>query len=137
MTTRQITASNADEQIKQLYETAFPEGEQIPWEDLLRLIGEMPHQLQQSHRYIGSQSLVTCRSPCVDVLIMIVVVGKRGRQHPSVLPRLVVAGIAVNAVVVLCHSRSHCRLRGLIVQAVILVMPERSRGREVQRLVFG
>ena len=42
MTTRQITSANADEQIKQLYETAFPEGEQIPWEDLLRLVGEMP-----------------------------------------------------------------------------------------------
>ena len=42
MTTRQITAANADDQIRQLYETAFPEGEQIPWEDLLRLIGEMP-----------------------------------------------------------------------------------------------
>lgn len=42
MTTRQIAAANADEQIKQLYETAFPEGEQIPWKDLLRLIGEMP-----------------------------------------------------------------------------------------------
>lgn len=42
MTTRQITAANADEQIKQLYQTAFPEGEQIPWEDLLRLVDEMP-----------------------------------------------------------------------------------------------
>lgn len=42
MTTRQITAANADEKIKRLYETAFPEDEQIPWEDLLRLIGEMP-----------------------------------------------------------------------------------------------
>lgn len=40
--TRQITAANADEKIKQLYETAFPEGEQIPWEDLMRLVGEMP-----------------------------------------------------------------------------------------------
>ena len=28
--------------IKQLYETAFPEDEQIPWEDLMRLVGEMP-----------------------------------------------------------------------------------------------
>ncbi len=41
MTTRQITATNADEKIKQLYETAFPEEEQIPWDDLMRLIGEM------------------------------------------------------------------------------------------------
>ena len=41
MTTKQITAANADEQIKQLYQTAFPEEEQIPWDDLLRLIGEM------------------------------------------------------------------------------------------------
>ena len=41
MTTKQITATNADEQIKQLYQTAFPEEEQIPWDNLLRLIGEM------------------------------------------------------------------------------------------------
>ena len=42
MTIRQITAYNADEKIKQLYETAFPEVEQIPWEDLMRLVEEMP-----------------------------------------------------------------------------------------------
>ena len=41
MTTKQITAANVNEQIKQLYQTAFPEDEQIPWEDLVRLIGEM------------------------------------------------------------------------------------------------
>lgn len=41
MTTKQITATNADEQIKQLYETAFPKNEQIPWHELLRLIDEM------------------------------------------------------------------------------------------------
>lgn len=65
--TRQITATNADElmeqreqsqaclgfaesrqkktegqKIKQLYETAFPEDEQIPWDDLMRLIWEIP-----------------------------------------------------------------------------------------------
>lgn len=42
MTPKQITASNADEKIKQLYETAFPEGEQIPWKDLMRLVEKMP-----------------------------------------------------------------------------------------------
>jgi len=41
MTTKQITAANADDQIKQLYESAFPVEEQIPWDELLRLIGEM------------------------------------------------------------------------------------------------
>ena len=41
MTTKQITAANVNEQIKQLYQTAFPEDEQIPWEDLVRLIGDM------------------------------------------------------------------------------------------------
>ena len=41
MTTKQITAANVDEQIKQLYQTAFPEDEQIPWNDLVRLIEEM------------------------------------------------------------------------------------------------
>lgn len=42
MTKRQRTAANADEKIKQLYETAFPEDEQIPWKDLMRLVEEMP-----------------------------------------------------------------------------------------------
>ncbi len=42
MNTKQITAANADEKIKRLYETAFPEDEQIPWDDLMRLVGEMP-----------------------------------------------------------------------------------------------
>ena len=42
MNTKQITAANVDEKIKQLYETAFPEDEQIPWDDLMRLIWEMP-----------------------------------------------------------------------------------------------
>jgi GNAT superfamily N-acetyltransferase len=41
MTTKQITAVNAAEQIKQLYQIAFPEEERIPWDDLLRLIDEM------------------------------------------------------------------------------------------------
>jgi GNAT superfamily N-acetyltransferase len=39
---KQITKENAnDELLKQLYETAFPKDEQIPWDDLVRLIGEM------------------------------------------------------------------------------------------------
>ena len=67
MNTKQINAANADElmeqreqsqaclgyaesrqkktegqKIMQLYETAFPEDEQIPWDDLMRLVGEMP-----------------------------------------------------------------------------------------------
>ena len=41
MMTKQITASNADLAIRQLYESAFPKEEQIPWSDLLRLIDEM------------------------------------------------------------------------------------------------
>ena len=41
MNTKQITATNADEKIMQLYETAFPEDEQIPWKDLMRLVEEM------------------------------------------------------------------------------------------------
>ena len=41
MTTEQITSVNAEEQIMSLYETAFPMDEQIPWHDLVRLIGEM------------------------------------------------------------------------------------------------
>ena len=34
MLKKQITAANVNEQIKQLYQTAFPENEQIPWDDL-------------------------------------------------------------------------------------------------------
>lgn len=39
---KQITATNADELIEKLYKSAFPEEEQIPWDDLLRLIDRMP-----------------------------------------------------------------------------------------------
>ena len=42
MTEKRITIATADEQIRRLYETAFPEDEQIPWDDLIRLVGEMP-----------------------------------------------------------------------------------------------
>ena len=42
MTETQIKRHNADEKIKQLYQTAFPEEEQIPWDDLMRLTEEMP-----------------------------------------------------------------------------------------------
>ena len=42
MTEKTITAQNVDNQTKALYETAFPVEEQVPWKDLLRLIGEMP-----------------------------------------------------------------------------------------------
>ena len=37
-----MTAANAnDKQLRRLYETACPVDEQIPWDDLMRLIGEM------------------------------------------------------------------------------------------------
>ena len=42
MIEKRVTAVNADEKIKHLYQTAFPDGEQIPWNDLMRLVGEMP-----------------------------------------------------------------------------------------------
>ena len=42
MIQKQISTENAnDGQLKQLYETVFPKEEQIPWDDLVRLIGEM------------------------------------------------------------------------------------------------
>ena len=41
MKEKQITVATANEQIKRLYETAFPEDEQIPWGELMRLVGEM------------------------------------------------------------------------------------------------
>ena len=43
MKTKQITTTNAniDEQLKLLYQTAFPENEQIPWDDLISLIDQM------------------------------------------------------------------------------------------------
>ena len=43
MREEQITPTHTDiEVVKHLYETAFPIEEQIPWGDLLRLIGRMP-----------------------------------------------------------------------------------------------
>lgn len=41
MTTKQITAATAHAAIQHLYETAFPVEEQIPWRELMRLVGEM------------------------------------------------------------------------------------------------
>lgn len=42
MKTKQITAANAaDERLKTLYQTAFPENEQIPWDKLVQLIDKM------------------------------------------------------------------------------------------------
>ena len=42
MTEKKITSEQADIiQIKQLYESAFPENERIPWPDLMRLLDEM------------------------------------------------------------------------------------------------
>lgn len=42
MIERQITLVNADEALRCLYETAFPEEEQIPWDDLMVLVEKMP-----------------------------------------------------------------------------------------------
>lgn len=41
MTETRITVVNADGQLRQLYETAFPREEQIPWGDLMRLTDVM------------------------------------------------------------------------------------------------
>ena len=41
-TKKQVTKTDAgDEQLRQLYETAFPKEEQIPWDDLMHLVEEM------------------------------------------------------------------------------------------------
>jgi len=53
MTQKQITAANAQEPMRQLYETAFPKDEQIPWGDLMRLTGEM--QLDFTAYYDGDE----------------------------------------------------------------------------------
>ena len=42
MIERQITLVNADEVLRRLYETAFPEEEQIPWDDLMHLVDAIP-----------------------------------------------------------------------------------------------
>ena len=40
--TRQITSNEVDNvELRRLYQTAFPEDEQIPWVDLMRLVEEM------------------------------------------------------------------------------------------------
>ena len=42
LTTRQINSGNADnEELRRLYETAFPEQEQIPYDDLIELLDKM------------------------------------------------------------------------------------------------
>lgn len=39
---REINTREENEAVRQLYETAFPEEEQIPWDDLMRLVEEIP-----------------------------------------------------------------------------------------------
>ena len=57
LTMKQITASDAnDEQIKQLYQTAFPENEQIPWDDLemtIMMIGPGTFTMQNWDEIVG------------------------------------------------------------------------------------
>ena len=70
MTTKQITATNADEQIRQLYQTAFPEEEQIPWSELMRLVGEMP--LDFTAYYEGEDLIgFFCLSPSIVQLVLV------------------------------------------------------------------
>ena len=50
----QITSAYSENQeIRNLYETAFPQNEQIPWDDLMRLIGQM--SLDFTAYYDGEQ----------------------------------------------------------------------------------
>ena len=43
MTEKRIfSPETADETVRALYQSAFPEEEQIPWDDLLRLVATMP-----------------------------------------------------------------------------------------------
>lgn len=39
---KQISAENSNEEIRQLYESAFPEDEKTPWDVLMKDIGELP-----------------------------------------------------------------------------------------------
>ena len=56
MTQNQITATNVNEQIKHLYQTAFPENEQIPWDDLemtIMMIGPGTFTMQNWDEIVG------------------------------------------------------------------------------------
>lgn len=57
--------TNTDERIKQLYETAFPEEERIPWDDLMRLVDEMPLAFTAYYNndaFVGLTILYSCKS---------------------------------------------------------------------------
>ena len=53
MRVEQITSADNNRELQDLYQAAFPEGEQIPWPDLMRLVGEMP--LDFSAYYEGEE----------------------------------------------------------------------------------
>ena len=54
MIEQKLTAAKADNiQIKQLYESAFPENERIPWPDLVRLIDEMQRERELNYSRIN------------------------------------------------------------------------------------
>ena len=56
MTQNPITAANVNEPIKHLYQTAFPENEQIPWDDLqmtIMMIGPGTFTMQNWDEIVG------------------------------------------------------------------------------------
>lgn len=55
MTEVRITAANATTELRQLYETAFPREEQIPWGDLMQLVEKMPLDFTAYYEGEGSK----------------------------------------------------------------------------------
>ena len=55
MTEVKITAANATTELRQLYETAFPREEQIPWGDLMQLVEKMPLDFTAYYEGEGSK----------------------------------------------------------------------------------
>lgn len=68
MTERQVTPRNAaaDPRLKSLYQAAFPAEEQVPWEDLVRLAGEMPLDFTAYYGDGGEFVGLTIVYPCEE-----------------------------------------------------------------------
>ncbi len=82
MKSRQINTHDENLVVRRLYETAFPREEQIPWDDLMRLVDEMPLCFTLYYDEVGDFvgfTIVLEREPLSWFWYFAVVADKRGK----------------------------------------------------------
>ena len=75
MIEKKITIADIDdESLRSLYQTAFPEEEQIPWQDLMRLVEEMPLDFTayyEDKQFIGLTIVLPIKSSISTELVLV------------------------------------------------------------------